>query len=151
MTMKRIATLFLLLVVLGLGATAQDKITNDDVVKLLDAKVRQSLILEIVTSTPGTYSLTPDAVKTLKQHGAKQQLLDATKKQQSAAPAVTPAATASVSSHHHLKHSASLFAAHASSITAETCEEDLSTTEDCHANHPTGVAGTAGNSRKNYD
>src|SRR6266850_5034427 len=89
---NKIAFLLSLALVVPISADQQEKLTGDDVVKLLEAKIRQSLIVEIVKSTPGSYDLNAEAVKALRQHGATQPVLDAMR-----AHAPTPAAPASTS------------------------------------------------------
>lgn len=143
--MKRVALLLFLVFAVCFAASAAEKLTNDDVVQLLDAKIKHALIIQIVNSNPGAYNLSADAVKTLKQHGATKPLLDAMQKRQAAAPAPAAARMAAHAGgtgarRHHVRATPKLLATHASSITAETCEDDLSTVQDCHDNHPTGCS-----------
>ena len=146
--MKRVVPFLLLVFVLFFAASAEDKLTNDDIIKLLDAKIRQSLIVHMVSSTPGTYNLGTDAVRILKQHGAKQPLLDAMQKRQGPAPAPMVALARTTHRRAHVRATPKALATHASSITSETCEDDLSTVDDCHASHPTGCSSSQ---NPNYD
>jgi hypothetical protein len=58
-------------------AAAQDAMTNDSIVKMVKAKLDESLIVTMIQSQPGKYSLSPDDLVKLKQQGVSDKELTA--------------------------------------------------------------------------
>ena len=66
-----------LLVTLTLAALAQDALTNDSVVKMIKAGLGEGVIVGMIQSQPGNYSLTPDDLVKLKSDGVGDKILAA--------------------------------------------------------------------------
>jgi hypothetical protein len=65
------------LLVIAAAAYAQEMLTNDSVVKLLKAGLGENLVVNMIQSQPGNYTLTPDALVKLKQDGVSDKVLGA--------------------------------------------------------------------------
>jgi hypothetical protein len=136
-------------------------LTNADVTKMLKAGVRHDVIKKIIESTPGAYDMNAEHVRALKAAGATQGILDAMAKRRAATTTAAAAAVARprVSTHKHgatagdklrnpdPKKSAA-FASLVESLQPETCEDNISTVDDCHGNHKTGCSHSQ---NPNYD
>jgi hypothetical protein len=72
-TMKTLCVFFGLVFLAG----AQDVLTNDSVLKLVKAGLAENLVVSMIQSQPGKYSLTPDEVVKLKQQGVSDKVLGA--------------------------------------------------------------------------
>jgi len=68
---------FLLLIVTSLTISAQEILTNDAVVKMVKAGLPESVIVEMVRSRPGKYSVTTESLIQLKQQGVTEKVLSA--------------------------------------------------------------------------
>jgi hypothetical protein len=66
-----------LLLALMVVAGAQDVLTNDAVSKMVKAGLGESVIISMIQSQPGKYSLSPDDLLKLKQDGASDKVLAA--------------------------------------------------------------------------
>src|SRR5579872_4226793 len=85
--MMRFLRLFLVIASLAL---AQEVLNNDSVTKMVKAGLGESLIVNMVQSQPGNYSLTADSLVKLKQQGVPDKVLAAMMaKGSSTAPAAT--------------------------------------------------------------
>jgi hypothetical protein len=73
----RVCLVGILLLALTVVMAAQDILTNDSVVKLVKSGLGDALIVNMVKTQPGTYSLTPDDVAKLKAAGVSQEILTA--------------------------------------------------------------------------
>ncbi len=82
---------------LGSALLAQQALTNDSIVKMVKAGLDEKVILSMVQSQPGAYTVTPDTLVDLKKQGVSDQLLAAMAAKGSSAPA--PASTAAASSY----------------------------------------------------
>ena len=98
--MRAACALFALIVV----AYAQDQLTNDAIAKMVKAGLGESVIVSMIQSQPGKYSLSPDALIKLKQQGVTDKELAAMVSKNSGvsstaasstSSAVAPAGTAS--------------------------------------------------------
>lgn len=56
-------------------AAAQEAMTNDSIVKLVKSGLSENLIISMVQTQPGKYSLTPDEVLKLKKAGVSEKIL----------------------------------------------------------------------------
>lgn len=82
---KRVLQLFLVQVLAmglvfctGLSAQESDKpLTNTDIVKMVKAGVRESVILSTIQASPGKYDLSPRGQTSLRKAGVTQKVLDA--------------------------------------------------------------------------
>jgi hypothetical protein len=76
---------------------AQESLTNDGVIKLVQSKMSEELILSIIRQQPGTYSLAANDLVTLKEAGISERIISAmlAKSKMEAAPAAVPANIAS--------------------------------------------------------
>lgn len=75
-------TLMVVLVAVGIGIVpsglvAQEVLTNDSIVKLVKNGFGESLVVSMVQSQPGKYSLSPDDLMKLKQQGVSEKILGA--------------------------------------------------------------------------
>jgi hypothetical protein len=61
----------------GLLAFAQETLNNDSVVKMVKSGLGESLIINMIQSQPGKYSLSPDDLVKLKQQGVSENVLSA--------------------------------------------------------------------------
>jgi hypothetical protein len=68
---------FVLLFALACASFAQEPLTNDSVLKMVKAGLGEGLILNMIQSQPGKYSLTPDDLVKLKSEGVSEKLLGA--------------------------------------------------------------------------
>jgi hypothetical protein len=68
---------FCLLFALAVVALAQDVLTNDSIVKMTKSGLGDNLIIGMIQSQPGKYSLTPDDLVKLKQAGVSEPVLTA--------------------------------------------------------------------------
>jgi hypothetical protein len=66
-----------LLIALAFLAAAQDTLSNDSIVKMVKAGLGESLIVSMIQSQPGKYTLTPDDLVNLKQQGVSEKILTA--------------------------------------------------------------------------
>jgi len=66
-----------LFVTLTLAALAQEALTNESVVKMIKAGLGEGVIVEMIQSQPGSYSLTPDDLVKLKDQGVGDKILAA--------------------------------------------------------------------------
>jgi hypothetical protein len=85
---------WLLPAVFLLIACAQEILTNDSVVKMVKSGLGESLILTMVQSQPGKYTLSPDELIKLKQAGVSEKILAAMAAKGSNATSTTAAAPA---------------------------------------------------------
>jgi hypothetical protein len=145
------------IVILGIGSVVvmaqqtPNQVTNADITKMLKAGVDQKTITWVIENSDGTaLDSSPAAIQALKAAGASKATLSAvTAKAKGPAPgaaAVAPKATHSTK----VQHGSSTVAAlrnpttaartekQIESLQAETCEDNLETVDDCHANHKTG-------------
>ena len=67
----------LLLLSSGMLSRGQEALTNDSVVKLIKAGVSESVIVSMINSQPGNYTVTADAVIRLKSDGVSDKVLAA--------------------------------------------------------------------------
>jgi len=87
--MKRVATvLSILLFSLGVSLYSQETLTNDSVVKLVKAGLSEDLIVNMVNSQAGKYSLGAGDVIALKNQGISEKIIAAMIRKN--APAPTP-------------------------------------------------------------
>jgi len=82
--------LALLILIFALVAAAQQPLTNDSIVKLVKAGLGDDLIVSLVQSQPGNYSLTPDDIVRLKHQGVSEKVLGAMIGKGTTFPAITP-------------------------------------------------------------
>lgn len=73
--MKTLIRVFVLL--LAIFASGQEVLTNDAISKLVQSGISNSLIVNIIQTQPGAYSLTPDDIVKLKQSGVSETILSA--------------------------------------------------------------------------
>jgi len=66
-----------LIVTLALSALAQEALTNDSVVKMIKAGLGEGVIVGMIQSQPGNYTLTPDDLVKLKSQGVTDKMLGA--------------------------------------------------------------------------
>lgn len=85
--------LIILVVALGLVATAQETLTNEAVVKMVKSGLGESLIVNMIQSQPAKYSLTSDDVIRLKQDGVSEKILAAMVAKGASSGAPSPAGT----------------------------------------------------------
>lgn len=83
---------WLLPAVFLLIACAQEILTNDSVVKMVKSGLGESLILTMVQSQPGKYTLSPDELIKLKQAGVSEKILAAMAAKASSGTSTTAAA-----------------------------------------------------------
>jgi len=72
--MKKFVVTFFVLACL---ASAQDALTNDSIVKMVNAGLAENLILTMVQNQPGKYSMTPDELVKLKGLGVSDRVMAA--------------------------------------------------------------------------
>ena len=72
--MKRIV---FLLFTLAAGSSADDALTNESIVKMISAGVTENIVLNMVQSQPGRYSLTSDDLILLKRQGITDKIVAA--------------------------------------------------------------------------
>jgi len=77
----------------ALLATAQDVLNNDSIVKMVKAGLGEGVILSMVQSQPGKYSLNADDLVKLKQNGVSDKIMSAMVTKNSGAAAVPAAAS----------------------------------------------------------
>lgn len=79
-------------------ASAQEPLTNDSIIKLVKAGLGEGLLITMVQSQPGRYSLTPDDLVKLKKEGVPDKILAAmVAKGQASFPATPPGVPAGTS------------------------------------------------------
>jgi hypothetical protein len=86
---------FLVSGLLALGAflTAQQALTNGDIIKLVKAGLSDDFIVSSISAQPGNYDASPDAIIALKNAGASDRVMSAVVQKAWAAPVATvPAA-----------------------------------------------------------
>src|SRR5260370_5827139 len=83
---------FRLLLAIAALAFAQEVLNNDSVTKMVKAGLGESLIVSMVQTQPGNYSLTADSLVKLKQQGVPDKVLAAMMSKGSATTAPAPAA-----------------------------------------------------------
>jgi hypothetical protein len=66
-----------ILLVMAAVAYAQETLNNDAVVKMVKAGLGENLVINMIQSQPGSYTLTPDALVKLKQDGVSDKVLGA--------------------------------------------------------------------------
>jgi hypothetical protein len=66
-----------LLFALALVAVAQDILTNDSIVKMVNSGLGENLVVSMVQNQPGKYVLTPEEVVKLKDAGVSEKILTA--------------------------------------------------------------------------
>ncbi len=66
-----------LLLVFAFLAAAQESLNNDSIVKMVKAGLGGNLIVNMIQSQPGKYSLTPNDLINLKQQGVPENVLAA--------------------------------------------------------------------------
>jgi len=81
-----------LFLALALIAAAQEALTNESIVKLVKAGLGEALIVKMIQSQPGKYSLGTDDMVKLKESGVTDQVLTAMLARSSGAAVVSPAA-----------------------------------------------------------
>jgi hypothetical protein len=59
------------------GSNAQEVLTNDSIIKLVQANVGESVILEMIQSHPARFSMTTDGIVQLKQQGVPENIISA--------------------------------------------------------------------------
>jgi hypothetical protein len=69
---------------------AQEVLTNDSVVRMVKAGLSENVILEMIKTNPGNYSLTSNSLIQLKQQGVTDKLLTAMMAKKSGAAGATP-------------------------------------------------------------
>jgi hypothetical protein len=84
-----------LLIALAFLAAAQEALNNDSVVKMVKAGLGDGLIVSMIQSQPGKYSLTPDDLVNLKQQGVSEKVLTAMVSKGTASAPSTAAASGS--------------------------------------------------------
>jgi hypothetical protein len=62
---------------LALLASAQDVLNNDPVVKMVKSGLGDGIVISMIQSQPGSYTLTPDPLVKLKQEGVSEKVLAA--------------------------------------------------------------------------
>jgi hypothetical protein len=72
-----LAVLFALSTAVTSSATAQSKLTNESVVKLVGSGIGEDLILQMIRSQPGDYTIDPDAIVQLKTSGVPEKIISA--------------------------------------------------------------------------
>lgn len=143
----------------GFAQPGPNQATNADIVKMLKAGVDPTTIQWVIANSDGKLlDASPAALKALKAAGGSQAILDAVsakaKKARltSTGPGATPVAGTAMRRAHPktIHHGASVGAAlrnpgtslrtskQVESLQGETCEDNLQTVDDCHANHKTG-------------
>jgi hypothetical protein len=75
--MKGLRLLFVFVPALILWANAQEILTNDSILKMVKSGLGEDLIVTMVQSQPGKYSLTPDEMVKLKEAGVSEKILGA--------------------------------------------------------------------------
>src|SRR5262252_2936267 len=85
----RILRLFLLFAVI---ASAQEALTSDAVSKIIKAGLGEGLIISMIQTQPGKYSLSSDDLVKLKQQGVSDKVLAAMLGKGSASPSAVPPA-----------------------------------------------------------
>ena len=86
---------FRLLLAFACLAVAQDTLNNDAIVKMVKAGLGESVIVSMIKSQPGNYSMSPDNLVKLKQQGVTDNELAAMVAKGGSAPASAPAVAAS--------------------------------------------------------
>ncbi|MDR3700334.1 MAG: hypothetical protein P4L56_11895 [Candidatus Sulfopaludibacter sp.] len=66
-----------LLLIMTLGALAQDVLTNDSIVKMIKAGLGEGVIVSMIQNQPGKYAVTPDDMVSLKGQGVSEKVLSA--------------------------------------------------------------------------
>lgn len=87
------------LLVCAVLASAQDVLTNDSIIKMVKAGLGETVVVNMIQSQPGKYSLTADDLVKLKQQGVSDKILAAivTKGSGGSSVATNPAATPTAS------------------------------------------------------
>ncbi|HXP87728.1 MAG TPA: hypothetical protein VN841_23550 [Bryobacteraceae bacterium] len=80
------------LLVIAAAAYAQETLNNDAVVKMVKAGLGETLVINMIQTQPGNYTLTPDALVKLKQDGVSDKVLGAMIARGSGAPAAAAGA-----------------------------------------------------------
>jgi hypothetical protein len=75
--MRTLRVLIPLFLALAVAASAQDALTNDAVVKMVKSGLGEGLVVTMIQSRPGKYSLTPDDLVKLKEAGVSEKILTA--------------------------------------------------------------------------
>ncbi len=88
----------LAMAVVCLGLVAQDALNNDAVIKLVKAGLSDELIVNTISSKPGTYDTTTDGLIALKTAGASDKVVSAIVMKASGVSAPAPAAAAPAAS-----------------------------------------------------
>src|SRR5947209_2828841 len=83
-------TLWLLLV-FSFTVVAQDLLNNDSIVKMVKGRLQEAIIMKVIETQPGNYSLAVDDLIKLKQQGVSDKILAAMLNKR---PAPAPAAAA---------------------------------------------------------
>jgi len=65
------------LLALAFLAAAQDTLTNDSIVKMVKSGLGESLIINMIQTQPGQYSLKPDDLVRLKEQGVSEKIMNA--------------------------------------------------------------------------
>ncbi len=78
--------------VMAQETAAQEVLTNDSIVKMVKAGLSENVILEMIKSNPGNYSLTSNSLIGLKQQGVTEKMLAAMMAKKSGAAAAIPPA-----------------------------------------------------------
>ena len=79
--------LWVLLLALAIAASAQSILTNDSILKLVKSGIGDDLIVSMIQSQQGNYSLTPDDVVKLKRAGVSERIITAMTKKNAVGPA----------------------------------------------------------------
>ncbi len=59
------------------GSSAQEVLTNDSIIRMVQANVGESVILEMIQSHPAKFSMTTDGIVQLKQQGVPENIISA--------------------------------------------------------------------------
>jgi hypothetical protein len=59
------------------GSNAQEVLTNDSIIKMVQANVGESIILDMIQSHPAKFSMTTDGIVQLKQQGVPENIISA--------------------------------------------------------------------------
>jgi hypothetical protein len=79
--------LWVLLLAIAITASAQSVLTNESILKLVKSGIGDDLIVNMIQSQQGNYTLTPDEVVKLKHEGVSERVMTAMAKKTSAGPA----------------------------------------------------------------
>ena len=88
---------FALILAASVASRAQQPLANDAIVKMVKANLGEGLIVSMINSEPGSYTLTPDAMIKLKQDGVSDKILAAMVAKSSAPPSSSAAKTSTPS------------------------------------------------------